>query len=82
MFSKNITFVNFKNKKIKNLKAKTNNLKKYDWLKNYPLLKSFTKSFKYSYSKKDINKYKFYYFNRLFLYYDFLLSCSIYSISN
>ena len=60
MFSKNITFINFKNKKIKNIRAKTNNLKKYEWLKNYPLLKSFTKSFKYSYSKKDINKYKFY----------------------
>ena len=60
MFSKNITFINFKNKKIKNIKAKTNNLKKYEWLKNYPLLKSFTKSFKYSYSKKDINIYKFY----------------------
>ena len=60
MFSKNITFINFKNKKIKNIKAKTNYLKKYEWLKNYPLLKSFTKSFKYSYSKKDINKYKFY----------------------
>ncbi len=60
MFSKNITFINFKNKKIKNIKAKTNNLKKYEWLKNYPLLKSFTKSFNYSYSKKDINKYKFY----------------------
>ena len=60
MFSKNITFINFKNKKIKNIKAKTNNLKKYEWLKNYPLLKSFTKSFKYSYSKKYINKYKFY----------------------
>ena len=60
MFSKNITFINFKNKKIKNIKAKTNNLKKYEWLNNYPLLKSFTKSFKYSYSKKDINKYKFY----------------------
>ena len=60
MFSKNITFINFKNKKIKNIKAKTNNLKKYEWFKNYPLLKSFTKSFKYSYSKKDINKYKFY----------------------
>ena len=60
MFSKNITFINFKNKKIKNIKAKTNNLRKYEWLKNYPLLKSFTKSFKYSYSKKDINKYKFY----------------------
>ena len=60
MFSKNITFINFKNKKIKNIKAKTNNLKEYEWLKNYPLLKSFTKSFKYSYSKKDINKYKFY----------------------
>ena len=60
MFSKNITFINFKDKKIKNIKAKTNNLKKYEWLKNYPLLKSFTKSFKYSYSKKDINKYKFY----------------------
>lgn len=60
MFSKNITFINFKNKKIKNIKAKTNNLKKYEWLKNYPLLKSFTKSFKYSYSKKDINKYKLY----------------------
>ena len=60
MFSKNITFVNFKSKKIKNIKAKINNLKKYEWLKNYPLLKSFTKSFKYSYSKKDINKYKFY----------------------
>ena len=27
MFSKNITFINFKNKKIKNIKAKTNNLK-------------------------------------------------------
>ena len=60
MFSKNITFINFKNKKIKNIKAKTNHLRKYEWLKNYPLLKSFTKSFKYSYSKKDINKYKFY----------------------
>ena len=60
MFSKNITFINFKNKKIKNIKAKTNNLKKYEWLKNYPLLKSFTKNFKYSYSKKDIKKYKFY----------------------
>ncbi len=60
MFSKNITFINFKNKKIKNIKAKINNLKKYEWLKNYPLLKSFTKSFNYSYSKKDINKYKFY----------------------
>ena len=60
MFSKNITFINFKNKKIKNIKAKTNNLKKYEWLKNYPLLKSFTKNFNYSYSKKDINKYKFY----------------------
>ena len=36
MFSKNITFINFKNKKIKNIKAKTNNLKKYEWFKNYP----------------------------------------------
>ena len=60
MFSKNITFINFKRKKIKNIKAKINNLKTYEWLKNYPLLKSFTKNFKYSYSKKDINKYKFY----------------------
>ena len=56
MFSKNITFVNFKSKKIKNIKAKINNLKTYEWLKNYPLLKSFTKNFRYSYSKKDINK--------------------------
>ena len=55
-------YFEFKKQNIKTCDHRwpTNNLKKYEWLKNYPLLKSFTKSFKYSYSKKDINKYKFY----------------------
>ena len=60
MFSKNITFTNFKKKKVKNIKIKKNNLIRFDWLKKYPLLKSFTKNFKYSYTKKDILKYKSY----------------------
>ena len=60
MITKNINFKEFNKKKLSNFKFKIKKFKRVQWTKKYPLLKSFTKSFKYSYSKKDINKYKFY----------------------
>ena len=59
MFTKNIVFKNF-NSHL-NLKYKKKNLSifnKKDLFVKYPLLKTFSKEFKYSYSKNLVNKYK------------------------
>ena len=61
MLTNNIKFNNFKKKFNKaSLKKKLNNFKKQNLLKQYPLLKSFSKNYKYSYSKKQLLKLKKY----------------------
>ena len=59
MFSRNIKFINFINKK----NSKTNKIlksfiKDKSLLKKYPLLNSLTKNFQYSYQKKKISKFQ------------------------
>ena len=59
MLTKNIKFINFyNNKKIKNLNPKIKEFKKENFLQSVPLLQSFSNNYKYSYSKKLINKLK------------------------
>ena len=61
MFSKNIKFKNFTNKK--NLKIKKilrNIIRDKFLLKKYPFLKSLSKNFEYSYKKKNIKLLKSY----------------------
>ena len=59
MLTKNIKFTNFyNNKKIKNLNPKIKEFKKENFLQSVPLLQSFSNNYKYSYSKKLINKLK------------------------
>ena len=56
MFSKNIIFKNFQNKKnIKN-KKKINNILKKELIISSSLLNSFKKNYKYSFKKKIIKK--------------------------
>ncbi len=58
MFSKNIIFKNFQQKKNINVKKKINNILKKELIKSKALLNSFNKNYKYSYKKKFLNKYK------------------------
>ena len=61
MFSKNIKFKNFINKKnIKKNKILRNFIKDKSLFTKYPLLNSLTKKFQYSYQKKKIKKFKSY----------------------
>ena len=56
MFSKNIIFKNFQYKKnIK--KKKLNQILKKELIESSPLLNSFTTNYKYSFKKKNINKF-------------------------
>ena len=58
MLTKNIKFINFKKKKIN--QNKITELKKINWLKNFPLLNSYSSEYKYSYSKKYVKNLKNY----------------------
>ena len=61
MLTKNIKFENFSGKKnIKLEKTFKKSLNYAELLKNYPLLNSFTKQYKYSYQKKEIKSLKKY----------------------
>ena len=61
MFSKNIKFKNFTNKKnLKKNKILRNFIKDKSLFTKYPLLNSLTKKFQYSYQKKKIKKFKSY----------------------
>ena len=61
MFSKNIKFKNFINKKnLKKNKILRNFIKDKSLFIKYPLLNSLTKKFQYSYQKKKIKKFKSY----------------------
>ena len=53
MFSKNIIFKNFPQKKNINVKKKINNILKKELIKSNALLNSFNKNYKYSYKKKN-----------------------------
>ena len=58
MFSKNIIFKNFQNKKNIKVKNKINNILKKELIKSDLLLNSFKKNYKYSYKKEILKKYK------------------------
>ena len=58
MFSKNIIFKNFQNKKNIKVKNKINNILKKELIKSELLLNSFKKNFNYSYKKEILKKYK------------------------
>ena len=59
MLTRNIEFYNFNiKKKLKLLKIKKDFLKFNNLVKTFPLLKSYSKNYKYSYKKKIISKYK------------------------
>ncbi|MBD1155705.1 glucose-6-phosphate isomerase [Pelagibacterales bacterium SAG-MED16] len=58
MFSKNIIFKNFQQKKNIKEKKKINNILKKELISSNLLLNSFNKNYKYSYKKKILNKYK------------------------
>ena len=58
MFSKNIIFKNFQQKKNIKEKKKINNILKKELITSNLLLNSFNKNYKYSYKKKILNKYK------------------------
>ena len=58
MLTKGIKFINFKKKKIN--QNKIYELKKINWLKNFPLLNSYSSEYKYSYSKKYVKNLKNY----------------------
>jgi len=59
MLTRNIEFYNFKiKKKLKFLKIKKDFLKFNNLVKTFPLLKSYSKNYRYSYNKKIISKYK------------------------
>ena len=61
MLTKNIKFENFSGKKnIKLEKTFKKSLNYAELLKNYPLLNSLTKQYKYSYQKKEIKSLKKY----------------------
>ena len=58
MFSKNIIFKNFQNKKNIKVKNKINNILKKELIKSELLLNSFKKNYNYSYKKEILKKYK------------------------
>ena len=65
MFSKNIIFNNFKQKKNIKLKKKISNILKQELVISSSLLNSFSKNYKYSFKKKKLNKFKKYRFINL-----------------
>ena len=58
MFSKNIIFKSFQQKKNIKVEKKINNILKKELITSDLLLNSFNKNYKYSYKKKILNKYK------------------------
>ena len=61
METKHIIYKNFNNKNKKLNKIKLNNFIKFKTLvKNYPLLKSLTNNYNYSFQKKNLLKFKKY----------------------
>ena len=58
MFSKNIIFKNFQQKKNVKVKKKINNILKKELITSDLLLNSFNENYKYSYKKKFLNKFK------------------------
>ena len=58
MFSKNIIFKNFQQKKNIKAKTKINNILKKELIKSDLLLNSFNKHYRYSYKKDILNKCK------------------------
>ncbi len=58
MFSKNIIFKNFLQKKNINVKKKINNILKKELIISNKLLSSFNRNYKYNYKKETLNKYK------------------------
>ena len=58
MFSKNIIFKNFQQKKNIKVKKKINNILKKELITSDLLLNSFNENYKYSYKKKFLNKFK------------------------
>ena len=60
MFSKNITFKNFNQKKNIKFKKKINNILKKELVKSSSLLNSFSQNYKYSFKVKKISKFKKY----------------------
>ena len=59
MLTKNILLEHFAtNYKIKKFRKKSKELEKKILLKNYPLLESYTNTYKYTYKKKIIKKLK------------------------
>ncbi len=60
MFSKNIIFKNFLQKKNKKVKKKIENILKKELVVSHSLLKSFDKNYKYSFRKDTIGKFKKY----------------------
>ena len=58
MLSPNIRLINFKKIKKKIFKNKLKKFKEINFVTEYPLLKTLTKNYKYSYSKVDIKKFK------------------------
>ena len=59
MLTRNVRFVNFKNSIKKNLiNKKIKTIKIENFIIKYPLLQSFTKNYKSSYTQKDIKKLK------------------------
>ncbi len=65
MFSKNIIFKNFKQKKNIKFKKKINNILKKELVKSSPLLNSFSQNYEYSFKNIKINKFKKYSFINL-----------------
>ena len=58
MLTKNIYFNNFNLKKKFNIKKKYSIFKKINWFVKFPLLKSYSEKYKYSYDKIFIKKLK------------------------
>ena len=56
MLTSNIKFINYY--KINKNKSALNKLKKLEWVKKFKFLLSFTKDYQYTYSKKNIKKFK------------------------
>ena len=57
MLTPNIRLINFKKIKKKIFKNKLKKFRKINFVAEYPLLKTLTKNYKYSYSKADIKKF-------------------------
>ncbi len=60
MFSKNIIFKNFQQKRNIKIEKKIKNIFKKELVISHTLLNSFSKDYKYSFKKKNLNRYKKY----------------------